>query len=182
MTRLHDPDVSYTAIRRVETGARTVEMREYRAPGRLRLETSAGDGTTSIMIGRRDRGIAWLLMPSIETYMEIPEERIAAAAGADAALLDRALVLERAEEGTETIDGHDTIRYRIVLQDPGGTRSSGRYWLTREGIPIRLDLVYDGSEGIGGQVRVELRALEIGPQDDALFEVPDGYRGITPAR
>lgn len=178
-TPLHDADVSYAAIRHVETGARTLDMREFRAPGRLRLEMPTADGGGSIMIGRLDRGIVWMLMPSIGSYMEIPEEKIAAAAGADAALLDRAVVLEREEEGSETVHGHETTRYGIVLRDAAGERSTGHYWLTREGIPIRLDLVYEGS---GGRVLVELRELDIGPQDDSLFEVPEGYRAVGAAR
>src|SRR6185437_15447616 len=75
--------------------------------------------------------------------------------------------------GEEVIDGQRTTKYRVEHTARDGTEVDGYVWLTREGIPMRLDGMYTPAQG--GKptpFHMELSNVRVGPQDPALFDVP----------
>lgn len=165
-----DPSVSYSAWRHVETGGRSMEMREYHAPGMQRLEMNA-QGQDMVMIHRNDTGESWMIMPQMQAYMQTSAERVAQSSG-------DVEIVERTRVGRERVNGYDTIKYKAVFRDPQGQEGSGYFWLTEQhGIPIRTDMMQQTPHG-KQRVYMELTDLQVGSQPASLFEVPDGYRAL----
>ncbi len=166
-----DPSVSYSATRHVESSEGQMEMREYRAPDMFRIDVDH-EGQRGQMIMREDRNTAYLLMPEMNAYMEIPMQQVMETTGLQAP------VVERTEVGRETVLGYSTTKYHTVFDDEG-VRSSGHMWVTEHGIPIKWDLVQEGGGGDGERVISELRDLKVTSQDLALFEIPANYQAIS---
>jgi hypothetical protein len=166
-----DPDAAYSATRYIESEEGQFEMKEYRAPQMFRADLLF-EGEQGTMIMREDRQIAYLLMTSMNTYMEIPTDQVL-----EAAFYPQ--VVERIRVGRENVLGHDTTKYHGAFLDPDGIRSTGYMWVTDHGIPIKMDMVYEEPGERGERVRMELRDLQVGPQSAALFEVPEGYQPFS---
>jgi hypothetical protein len=162
------PTVEYSADRIMETDAGTFSGRVYYSPEKERLEMSLG-GMQSVMILRRDRGNAWMLMPAQRMYQEIDIQRAAEQSGSQAA--DQ---VDITEVGAEAVEGLAATKYRMVMKDGSG---GGFIWITTEGIPVKMDLL-----GRRGRERtrmtVTLQNVVIGPQDPSLFEPPSDYTAM----
>ncbi|MEH6593435.1 MAG: hypothetical protein V7746_24425, partial [Halioglobus sp.] len=49
------------------------------------------------------------------------------------------------------------------------------FWFTEHNIPIKMDMVFK-VKGENQKMSMAMSNLKIGPQDAALFELPDGYK------
>jgi len=161
------PTVSFAAWRVMTVGGATMEGPYHYAPGKHRSEMSV-QGQTVTAIVREDREVLWTLMPQQNMYMEVSfDARDLGAGGA----FEGSDIVESRELGTEEVNGHRTTKYEVTVRDPSGETATGTLWATSQMIPVKMDMAVDGGE----RVVVELRNIEIGPQPDSLFEVPDGY-------
>src|SRR5215469_2211040 len=161
---LGDSSVSYSADRTLTIGERTYNGKLYARPGSQRHEQSL-EGIQQIMILQGDSARGWLLLPVLNAYIEFGIGPI------EAELQDDTLLSTRV--GEEVIDGRRTNKYRIEHTAKNGTFVEGYLWLTREGIPMRLDGSYTGSNGGNPtKVHMQLSHVEVGPQDSALFVTP----------
>jgi len=168
-----DARVGYVGDRTIESSeaGRTVSLREFRMPGKARLEFEES-GQRIVMILDEPAGTAYMLLPDLNLYSEVPVQTFQARAWESLDLLD----FEKLDR--EVIDGHATTRYRISWQDPDGNRGHGFHGVTDDGIPIRMDVTYDSPEKAGERVVAELRNLVVAPQDAALFERPANYLAL----
>jgi hypothetical protein len=161
---LGDPSVPFSADRTLTIGDRSFTGKLYATPGSQRHEQRIG-GVDQVIIlhGKDARG--WLVLPTLNSYVEFWFARAATELKADDLLSTKL--------GEETIDGQRTTKYRIEHTARDGTMADGYVWLTREGIPMRLDGMY--SPANGGEptnVHMELSNVRQGPQDPSLFAVP----------
>jgi hypothetical protein len=161
---LGDPSVPFSADRSLTVGDRSFSGKVYAIPGSQRHEQQvAGVEQVIILHGKDARG--WLVLPTLNSYVEFWFGRAATELKADDLLSTKL--------GEETIDGQPTTKYRIEHTARDGTAADGYIWLTREGIPMRLDGMYrPANGGTPTPVRMELSNLRKGPQDPALFAVP----------
>jgi hypothetical protein len=161
---LGDPSVPFSADRSLTVGDRSFSGKLYAIPGSQRHEQQvAGVEQVIILHGKDARG--WLVLPTLNSYVEFWFGRAATELKADDLLSTKL--------GEETIDGQPTTKYRIEHTARDGTAADGYIWLTREGIPMRLDGMYrPANGGTPTPVRMELSNLRKGPQDPALFAVP----------
>lgn len=161
---LGDPSVPFSADRTLTVGDRSFTGKLYAIPGSQRHEQRiAGVDQVIILHGKDARG--WLVLPALNSYVEFWFAR--------AAVELKANDLLSTKLGEETIDGQRTSKYRIEHTARDGTMADGYIWLTREGIPMRLDGMYSPAKG--GEptnVHMELSNVRQGPQDAALFAVP----------
>jgi hypothetical protein len=81
--------------------------------------------------------------------------------------------------GQETVNGIATTKYTIEEDLPGG-RIAGSLWLSRDGIPMRCDGKFEPKNGRRSTIYWELRDVKLGKQDEALFELPQGYAKLPP--
>lgn len=165
-----EPRVSYSGERELTSSQGTVVMKEYYAPQKQRMEMSGPTGDV-VLINRRDQNGTWLLMPGMKMFMEIPSKQFQQQTGS------HAKVIENKKVGSETLDGHKVDKYKTIVEDADGGRGEGYYWITEDGIPLKMemDLIQDGNKQ---HMVTELKKLKIGAQPAALFEVPAGYSAM----
>jgi hypothetical protein len=164
---LGDPSVPFSADRTLMVGDRSFSGKLYAAPGSQRHEQQiAGIDQVIILHGKDARG--WLVLPTLNSYVEFWFTPAAAELNADDLL--------SAKLGEETVNGQRTTKYRIEHQAHDGTLADGYVWLTREGIPMRLDGTYrPANGGKPTAIHMELSNVHQGPQNAALFAVPQNF-------
>jgi hypothetical protein len=161
---LGDPSVAFSADRMLEIGARTFSGKLFAMPGSQRHEQMI-EGIEQVIILHGDNARGWLVLPGLNSYVEF------GFAPAAFELSDDDLLSTKL--GEETIDGRRTTNYRVEHTARDGTLVDGYLWLTREGIPMRLEGNYTPPRG--GKptpVRMELSHIRQAPQDASLFKVP----------
>jgi len=163
-------NVEYSADWSMETADSAVKGKIYQAPNKERREMSDG-GEKMIMIMRRDKKMAWNLMPSENMYMEmkLSDPKVSKD---DPMNYD----VEQTTVGPETINGVNTTKSKIIMKErkPNGAKMGGFWWMTKENIMMKLDVI-SVDKGKKDRMKMELDNLKIGKQDASLFEVPSGY-------
>ena len=158
------PQVEYAADRHVQQADRFQNMRVHYAPGMERLELQGQAAGGNVVLLRHDLGKAWLVMPRMAALAELPGEVLArlgqAIQGTDLKPI-----------GTETVHGITAVKHQAT-----GT-FTGTVWLTRSGIPLKLDGQRRSDTGTR-RLFLEQRNIVPGPQSAALFEPPAGLARI----
>lgn len=161
---LGDPSVSFSADRTVTVGNRTYTGKLYAEPGSQRHEQDI-EGIDQVVILHDDEAKGWLILPRMNSYVEFSIGPILAELE-DSDLLSTPL-------GSETVEGRRTTKYRVEHTARNGAMVDGYLWLTREGIPMRLDGMYTPPHGgRSTPFRMELTHVKLAPQDPALFAAP----------
>jgi hypothetical protein len=120
-------------------------------------------GARSI-ITRIDKKVIWTIMPDRKMYMEKAYDD----------MKDRPIVekmageVERKQVGSETIDGHPTIKYLVTRKLGSGQHQVYSWWATDMNFPIK-------TAAVDGSWSQEYKNIKFGEQPDSLFEVPAGY-------
>ncbi len=123
---------------------------------------------SAIIIIRLDEDIAWTLIPSEKLYMEMPIDLKDVNP-----LMREGDAVKRERIGTETIDGHPTVKEKVTLKEPDGNTSTAYFWQATDiGWPIQ-------ARAVDGSWRYTFRDVRQGRQDPSLFEVPEGYQKMT---
>lgn len=164
----------YSADSSTETTEMTIKEKVYSAPGKMRKEQDLG-GSTQISIIRMDKGVMWTLMPDDKMYMEISLQQ---AQSQNSGVDTSAYQMEKSEVGREVINGHEAIKYKVIMTGSDGNKLGGFQWVVSPGIQIKLDAISKDGES-KERIKVELTNLKIEPQDPALFEIPKGYSTMT---
>jgi hypothetical protein len=146
-------DMVSTAAGRSATGKMFV------ANDKVRMEMAG-----AISITRIDKKLVWLVMPDQGMYMEQPFDPMKIA-GATEKMPGE---IERTFLGEESVNGRNARKYRVTYST-AGRRDTVLQWVDiQSGIPVKTS-AEDGSWS------VEYKNLRVGPQDTALFEMPQGY-------
>src|SRR5262249_28183976 len=125
------PTVEYSADRLVESEAGNFTGKVYSAKDKERMETTM-QGMQSITILRRDQQASYMLMPSHHMYQQTDFAKAKQQSGATPD------DVEITEVGPDTIDGHATTKYKLLMKDHS---AGGFIWITQEGIAIKMDTV-----------------------------------------
>ena len=79
--------------------------------------------------------------------------------------------------GTEEIDGRSTTKYRVVVNNSGGTNVSKLetlLWIDESlGMPIRSESKSEGRQSIMNLTNISLTV------DESVFRVPEGYKKVA---
>lgn len=165
-----EPKVSYSGVREMVSSQGTVSMKEYYAPQKQRMEMSGPTGDV-VLINRRDKNSTWMIMPGMKMYMDIPSKQFQQQTGS------HARVVENQKVGSETLDGHKVDKYKSIVEDDEGVRGEGYYWITRDGIVLKMevDLIQGGKKE---HMVMQLKQLKVAAQSASLFELPAGYSAM----
>lgn len=170
------PKASYSADVTFESkGRQTAGHINVDGP-KERREIKSPSGQTVVAIIRRDKGRVYNLKP--QRHLAIALRVAAAEAAGDIGVpgldIDALYGAEAIPQGTETVAGLQTTKYGIEIKEPAGDLTvDATVWCTDDGIIVRvvgktsLDAEYPPA-------RMELKNINKGPQDAALFEVPNG--------
>lgn len=164
--------VEYSADSILEAERMTMKAKVYHAPGKERREQAMGD-LKQIFITRKDKNVAWVVMPEQKMYMEMP---FAQAKENEMDL--SSYKVDQTPVGEETIEGIKTIKSKVVMTGPDGANFDGFLWMTAHGITMKIDAVARG-KGEKTRMKMTLKNLKIGKQDPALFEIPAGYQKMS---
>lgn len=157
---------AYSALQLIDTTPGPFRNRVYVDGDRERQDASLGGGTVTTLI-RRDRGVAWLLVPGHQQYEEVALE-----AAASASIEARFAGLTRRDIDAAVIDDLPARHYAWHAADG---RLVAYSWVTADGITRRAELLADPATGAPAAV-IRLQDVHLGPQDPALFELPPGYQ------
>ena len=167
---LGEARVGFSAERILIVDGQRYVGRMWQMPGEQRHEQKL-PVISPVFILRAGSAQGNVVLPQLHTVVEfvLPKEL---------AILGEPGLLRR-PTGQQTVNGIMTTRYRIEEDLPGG-HITGSLWLSRDAIPMRCDGEFEPKNGRRSTIYWELRDLKLGRQDEALFEVPQGYAKLTP--
>ena len=165
------PQVEYSADSTIQSEEGTIQQKIFATPTKERKEMLTGSGDGAVQIFRYDTQVMWMLMPSEHMYMEHsmagPRRQ---GQGPDTSQW----TYEDTVMGEETLNGMKVTKYKTIATSTDGKKYGGFSWRTKEGVPIKQDLLYkEGNEK--KRMMTELTNVTIGRQDPKLFEIPDGF-------
>ena len=167
---LGEAQIGFTADRTLVIDGRAYQGKIWAMPGRERHEQTI-QAFRPIFLLRRDNPLGEIVLPQLKTIVEFalpPELRLLATSD-----------LKKRPVGQETVNGIATTKYSIDDSVPEG-HATGTLWLSRDGIPMRLDGSLAKQNGKVSTVRWELSHVRIGVQPAALFEAPQGFSKLPP--
>jgi len=120
-------------------------------------------------IVREDLGVMWISNPMMGGCLEQSIEGADELAQMGGNIINPDNV-DYEELGSEEIDGYQTTKYQVTDTEDSTTHEAV-FWVTEDNILVRMEIEPDDSVS-EGSFTMRLTSLEIGPQDDALFESP----------
>jgi len=169
---LPEPKASYSAMQTVTVGGTAMDAKLFHDRGRERREMTV-QGMNSVMLVLPDQEKAYVVQPQLGMAMEVPLSD--PESGADMQQIYR---LPAEVVGRETIAGLDTKKYKVSGRGPSGAGFDGHVWATDDGIYVRVQgTATDGKDK--ADIRMDVRDVVRGPQDPALFRLPEGVRIMT---
>jgi hypothetical protein len=135
-------------------------------------------GREAITILRQDKKVTWILLHASKEYREVPLKFDPLHPGPDSPY-------DTKEVGNEKANGYDCKMILYTFKDP--ERGSVLTWDAPE---LKTAVRYQVKSKLEAVVNTtDYRNVKLGPQEDSLFEIPDGYtrqasqpRSASPAR
>jgi len=155
----------YSAVMETTANGNTSSGKIYVKKDMQRMEMGGqAEGTVNIV--RKDKGVVWVLMPEEEMYMQMPltSKQSNPLTSGDKGEVSRVTV------GEEEVDGHPCVKEQVTVTDDSGDITNMYEWSAQD-----LDGMAIKAEALDGSWSYAMRDIEPGPQDDSLFEIPDGY-------
>lgn len=155
----------------IKQGKMQMTGKVYVSGNKIRQETSMG-GQTNVVICRGDKGLTWMLSPSQKTYIEAK----GAKSDLSGAAMDKELLKVAAKKkvGSATINGYPCEKYLYTFKDKQrGTMT--QCFSKKLQVPIKTEIATSQ-----GSVVVEMKNIKEGKQPASLFELPKGYKKVTP--
>ena len=167
---LGEAQIGFSADRSLVIDGRAYQGKIWAMPGKERHE-QAIQGFRPIFLLRSASPLGEIVLSQLKTIVQFklpPEARILVTSE-----------LKKRPVSEETVNGIATTKYAVDESLPEG-HATGSLWLSRDGIPMRLDGSFTASNGKISTVRWELRHVRTGPQPAALFEAPQGFSKLPP--
>jgi len=167
---LGEAQIGFSADRSLVIDGRAYQGKIWAMPGKERHE-QAIQGFRPIFLLRSASPLGEIVLSQLKTIIQFklpPEARILVTSD-----------LKKRPVGQENVNGIATTRYAVDESLPEG-HATGSLWLSRDGIPMRLDGSFSASNGKISTVRWELSHVRTGPQPAALFEAPQGFSRLPP--
>jgi len=121
------------------------------------------DGAQSMII-RLDKKVAWVLMPDVQAYIELPlkDENLVSYSSHSPTESESVLI------GTEQVDGRSADKFRVVFNAEGKKMVIFK-WIDKElNFPVKIT-AEDGSWGM------KYANIQLAMQPERLFEVPVNF-------
>jgi hypothetical protein len=156
---------NYSAETVSKFSGRAQRAKMYFSGDKFRVESST-QGRKGIMIVRKDKNVAWMLMPDQKMYMETrldPKQLVGVSDKFPGET-------KREKVGSEKINGVLCDKFKITYKTDKMAKPTTVYqWVSADKIPVKTTAV-DGSWSS------EMKNIKRGKQPAALFELPAGYK------
>ena len=163
-----DKNAAFSGTRHMETKEGQIDSFVRQDGEKMRMEMNYG-GQSAVIITRFDKGLTYMLMPTMSMYREMDMKDAQQVGSSDVDFS------EASEVGREAVNGYDCTKFKAKFEDKQGGKGGGYYWVSDEGILMKVDMIYQSRKQKGQRMKFEMRDLDIGPQDPAAFEVPTNY-------
>jgi outer membrane lipoprotein-sorting protein len=158
----------YSADIVTETSGMTHKSRMFAKGTKQRMEVSE-EGQKVINIIRADKRVMWMLMPDEKMYMEMPLNRQREDIASK--LNDPDVKVEKKFLADETVDGHPSKKYHVMMTRNGKKESSGYMWEAADlnNFPVKW-------QEEDRKTTVTWKNIKLGGVPDSMFEIPAGYK------
>jgi len=163
-----DKNAAFSGTRHMETKEGQIDSFVRQDGGKMRMEMNVGE-MSGVIITRQDTGKNYMLMPSMSMYREMDIKALQESGSSDVDFSEASKV------GRETVNGYDCTKFKAKFKDKQGGKGGGYYWVSDDGILMKIDMIYQSRKQKGQRMLMEMRDIQIGPQDPSQFEVPAGY-------
>jgi hypothetical protein len=122
---------------------------------------------TMVSIARPDKKMSYLVYPSLECCVDMPETD----AKADPKAAEDKI--EITAVGKETAEGHPCVKNKVVITSPDGTKEESLVWNATDlkNFPVKIE------QGSGSEkMTIFFRDVNFAKSDSSLFEVPSSYK------
>jgi len=145
--------------------------RVIHAQGRERREFEALGGPQVLLL-RRDLDEATMMWPERHFYLTTSFSQASSVVGGF-----ESIMLDRRQDGTETVAGEPCTRYAVTGSSPQGGDFHGKMWFTRDGILMRASgtVRFQGKES---SLETSLSNLQRIRSDPSAFVRPSNYTGM----
>lgn len=165
-----EPSVEYSGDNRIESMGMEVHSKTFYTKDKQRMEIKAEkQGVNMISIIRLDKGVSWNLMVDQKTYTEAEVEESQKNSGDF-----RSCTVVFSGDSSESVNGVAAKKSHGIVKCPD-VEYGGDFWITQESIVVKMDVAGKTDTGQNIQMKTEMSNLKIGPQDQALFEIPAGF-------
>jgi hypothetical protein len=125
-----------------------------------------------ISISRPDKKENYIVYPGLKSYAAVPETEKDNAADTGSKKDD----LKKTELGKETIDGHATTKYKVVMKDDEGKDHESTIWSASDlkDFPIKIETVNEGMPST-----ITFKDVKFDKPDAALFDPPADFQRYT---
>ncbi|RJQ38134.1 MAG: DUF4412 domain-containing protein [Nitrospiraceae bacterium] len=136
-----------------------------------RMEVSS-EGQKVINIIRGDKKVMWMLMPDEKMYMEMPlntqKEEITSK------LNNPDVKVEKKFLSDETVDGHPSKKYHVIMTRNGKKEGSGYMWEATDlnNFPVKW-------QDEDKKTTVTWKNIKLGDVPDSMFEIPAGFKKMS---
>jgi len=158
----------FSAVMVSSSNGETMRSKVYNSGEKFRSEQIGDDQDEGgVVIVRQDKKVVWVLVPSEESYMEMPVTD-----QYSNPLNSGRSAVSKKDLGDDTVDGRATRKELVTVKDEDGT-SKMYTWTDKElKIPVK-------AEDADGQWSYWYENIRPGKQDAGLFEVPRGYTRMS---
>lgn len=158
--------VSYSATRLITTDGETTSMKEYHAPGKLRMEMlnpetgkvemiMLNDFAKNRVIGMMPEEKLAMNMTSMYQFMQVS--------------FDNTEILEKKKIGSEKVNGINTTKYQLSGEDDLGRSQEMLVWYNKDNVLLKAESTK------GDDFVMQLKDVKFANQPNELFIVPNDY-------
>jgi len=121
---------------------------------------------------------AYVVFPLKEAYVKIDPDDVLEMLGQFQKKRDGKAKIEKKEDlGSETVDGIDCKKVRIIMTMANGTQNDITAWLAKElkGFPVKIAVDFKPLRGKPGTSVTTFKNIETTDPEAGLFSIPEGY-------
>lgn len=124
------------------------------------------DRTVAVMSPRKKRML--VMYPLLQSYLELdlPDQM---------ALSEKDIKIEKTKLGSETLDGHPCVKYKVVITDSAGQKNEGIVWNATDMKEFPVQMQMQDRES-GGSMTTRFREIKLANPGAKEFEVPSGFK------
>lgn len=157
-----------TAVRdgsmRTEVDMTTVQGGQFPPQAMASLKNMGMDRVITVV--RKDNRNLLVVYPGLKGYVEMPMD------SREADLVGLNLDIEKTETGRETVAGHETVKYRVVMKDGSKPVKEMTVWAAPKlkDFPVQIEMTEEGN-----LVRMTYTDIKLEAPDAALFSAPADF-------
>lgn len=119
-----------------------------------------------VFMGNHAKKENFIVLPNAKVYATAPVP------AEEAALTEKEPKIEKKELGKETVEGHPTVKYQVVLTSEKGQKTEAIIWEATDlkNFPIKIQATMSGVDQT-----ITYRNIKTEKPDASLFEIPPGF-------